>query len=101
MVMKEQGRGIIAKVSRELDFPIDALCDIPSIRVTGRGSALAENCRGILFYSSQRLVLDMGAYSVGIVGESLTLRALSQQQMMIEGSIQLVDFEDKEQGDDT
>ncbi len=97
--MKEQklANGILARVSKDIDYPLDAVFDIPAIRLTGRFSALAENCRGILFYSSDRLVLDMGEYQACINGEKLTLRGLSRAEMMIEGNIKIVCFDDKEE----
>ncbi len=93
---QSRGAGVEAakKLVRGMDYPLDAVFDMPSIRVSGTTGAVAENCRGILFYSSERLVLDMGDYTATIDGSGLTMRELSTAQLSVDGSIQIICIED-------
>ncbi len=88
-----------AKAVRGMDYPVDAVFDVPSIRITGMFEAMAENCRGILFYSSDRLVLDMGDYTATIDGRNLVINELSSAQLSVDGEIQIICFEGREHSD--
>lgn len=99
--MKQKGKarveGAVEKLARGIDYPIDTLLDIPSVHITGQNAILIEGCKGILFYTDNRITLDMGGFSISIHGTGIELQNLSKIELSIMGRISTVTYDAKEE----
>ncbi len=64
----------------------------PVLHAACGGALEIENCRGILQYDAQRLRLDMGAWTVTIEGDGLTVEQYQKTMMTVRGSVFSVHF---------
>ncbi len=83
--------------SSELDYPLDAMLDVPGIHITGSNTAVIEGCKGVLYYSESKLTLDMGAFSLTFHGIGLVLGNLSKANLSLYGQLTAVLFDKKEE----
>lgn len=59
----------------------------PLIYLDCNGALEVENCKGILCYDTQKIVLNMGMLCVRIEGDSLTMDLLRKDFIRIRGKI--------------
>lgn len=64
----------------------------PVLHADCGGTLEVENCRGILQYDPQKLVLDMGEWSVQIEGDGLVVDSYRKSLMTVQGRIFSVRF---------
>lgn len=65
----------------------DALYRQGLVHFDCRGALQAENCRGILCFDGDRLVLDMGRARLRITGLGLTVETYHQALLAVRGQI--------------
>lgn len=81
-----QAMGMVAQPVRA------ALYGAPALHAVCGGALEIENCRGILQYDAQRLRLDMGAWTVTIEGDGLTVEQFQKSMMTVRGNVFSVHF---------
>jgi len=64
----------------------------PMLHAECGGTLEIENCRGILQYDTQKLVLDMGEWSVQIEGDELVVDSYQKALMTVRGKVFSVRF---------
>lgn len=66
-----------------------------SSRLTFSGGSLlrAENHRGVLEYSTERIVLALSRGKISIWGEGLCIEAMSEREIVIRGRIKNAEWE--------
>ena len=84
-----------AKVVREkmeqlLDMPLDMIKGYSRITVIGNESVLVENYKGIVEYEGKIIRLNNG---ITIVGTNLLVEEITDDEMIITGSIQKIEWE--------
>ncbi len=90
---KEYIQDNITRIGYGLDYPLDAVFDIPSVRVVGNGMAIIEGCRGLIDYAAGRITIDLGEYSATIFGSDLVMENLAKGAMNVTGRISSVSFD--------
>lgn len=77
-----------------VDLPKDIILDLPRITMVGNLQLVIENHRGILEFEGQevRIMLEHG--NIRIKGDNLTLRSIQVDEIVVDGSIKELVFED-------
>jgi len=70
-----------------LDLPLPDLINYPSIEMTGNKSIRIGGVKGVLCFENGEIKLNCGKNIIQITGSSLTVRALSDECLLIEGQI--------------
>ncbi len=94
-VTKQTAQETIARIGYGIDYPLDAVLDVPSIRVVGNGLAIIEGCRGLVDYVGNRITIDLGDYVASVYGSELVMENLSKGAMNITGRISSISFDKK------
>ena len=84
--------GLLARASRMFDLPADALAGVPRVEVVGDGELRMAPHRGILAYGSEEIHISGGNLVVLVRGSGLELRAMTQEELLITGTITTVEF---------
>lgn len=84
------------KVSKFLEIPREVISNIPKITITGFDEILIENFKGILEYEDffARISTEIG--NININGFNLKLNQMTDNDIIVSGKIENVDFENKE-----
>lgn len=79
---------------RAFRLPPDVVLDMPRITAVGPVHVTIENHRGLLFFTANEVRLLVGVGQVAVRGERLVIRALSHDEIFIEGHIQGIHYID-------
>ena len=82
-----------ANMAGVLDIPIDVVLDMPRVTVIGSLQAYVENHQGIVFYDHNQIKLSFSEGVIAITGDSLTIRVINLDEIIIDGNIELINFE--------
>ncbi|PZE22699.1 sporulation protein YqfC [Paenibacillus xerothermodurans] len=78
--------------AKMLDLPQDVVTDLPRMTLIGNVQLYIENHRGVLHFSSERLLLALSKGKLEVVGKQLVIRAILTEEVFIEGVIAEVKF---------
>ncbi|MDB5052265.1 MAG: sporulation protein YqfC [Bacilli bacterium] len=70
-----------------IDLPPDVMLDIPRMTMVGNIRLYIENHRGIVHFSEDRLKLALSNGFLELNGKELVVRAISAEEILIEGLI--------------
>ena len=76
-----------------LELPQDLVLGAAKLTVTAGRRVLVENHRGVLDYTSERVVVSLGRGRLSIAGTDIRLRAMNRHELLIAGRIQTLEFE--------
>lgn len=68
----------------------------PALHIDCRGGFAIENCRGIIQYTNEQLVLDMGACLAVFRGDGLHVDTYQKDRITAHGRLFSVSFQGKE-----
>ncbi|MEG1651566.1 MAG: YabP/YqfC family sporulation protein [Oscillospiraceae bacterium] len=83
----------IADIAYGMDYPVDAIFDIPSVRIVGSNIAIIEGCKGLIEYSNNRISINLGAFEISLFGNELVMENLSKTVMNVTGGISSIAFD--------
>lgn len=94
--MKKQKKNgkLIRKIDNILEIPKEVTSQIPKITVIGFEKILIENYKGILEYEEFFIKISTFIGAVNINGFNLSLNQMTEDDIMINGKIDSIDFED-------
>lgn len=84
--------GLLLRASRMFDLPADALAGEPRVELVGDGELRIAPHRGILAYGRSEIHVSGGSLVMLVRGSGLELRAMTQEELLITGKIQSVEF---------
>ena len=76
------------------DMPADVIMDLPRITIIGQLHIYIENHKGVLAFSKEELRLSMKRGQLLIKGQEFILKTILPEEILLEGSIQKVEFID-------
>ena len=79
-------------LAETLDLPGELLPGSGRVTVSGGRHAVIEGHRGILEYREERLTVALARGRVSLCGSGLRLKALSRDQLYVEGSIDTLEW---------
>ena len=88
--LKKQ-RELLQSLADALELPAEAL-GAAKLTVTGRSRALIENHAGVVEYSAERIVVNAGGEKLVLSGTGLHLLGMNRSELLIGGSLQLVEW---------
>ena len=72
--------------------PPRALPGVPVLTVTGRGTAVIENCGSLLEYGPECISVCSGDLILRLLGRDLTLRAMNGEGLAVTGLLSGVEY---------
>ncbi len=75
-----------------MDLPQDLIFDMPRITLIGNAQITIENHRGLDLFGSDLLRLRLEVGALEIAGENLVIRNILKNEVLIEGTIQRVEY---------
>ena len=65
----------------------------PRIEISGCRECLIDGLKSISEYTEDKIKIDLGKYSVCIVGDGLCINSFSSEGAVVEGTVMTVEFE--------
>ena len=84
------------KFNKFLDIPREVVSEVPKITVTGFDEILIENFKGILEYEDFFARISTHIGNININGFNLKLSQMTEDDILVSGKIENIDFEKKE-----
>ena len=85
-----------SKVSKFLEIPREVISNVPKITITGFDEILIENFKGILEYEDFFVRVSTYIGVISINGFNLKLSQMTEDDILVSGKIESIDFEAKE-----
>lgn len=82
-------------ISKFLEIPREVISNIPKITVTGFDEVLIENFKGILEYEDYFARISTNIGIININGFNLKLNQMTDDDILVSGRIENLDFESK------
>lgn len=86
------------KVSKFLEIPREVISNVPKITITGFDEILIENFKGILEYEDFFARISTNLGNININGFNLKLNQMTDDDILVSGKIENIDFEGKNGG---
>ena len=83
------------KINKILDIPREVSSKIPKITITGFDEILIENFKGILEYEDFFARISTHIGNININGFNLKLSQMTDDDILVSGKIENLDFENK------
>jgi len=87
-------KGFKEKFTELLELPKELVLDRPKLTMIGRNDMMIENYKTVLEYGSGRLRVKTGSGILRITGDSLMIREISSEDIIISGTIHTLEFTD-------
>ena len=86
-------RAFLTKLAGTLDLPADIAAGLPRIELDGSAVCSLDQHRGILEYSTERIVVMLNTGELTLEGQGLQLRQMHRERLQITGRISKLIFE--------
>ncbi len=83
------------RVSKFLEIPREVMSNIPKITITGFDEIFIENFKGILEYEDFFARISTSLGNININGFNLKLNQMTDDDILVTGKIENIDFENK------
>lgn len=84
------------KLNEMLEIPREVMTKVPKITITGFDEILIENFKGILEYEDIFVKISTHIGNININGFNLTLSQMTEDDILVTGKIDNLEFENKE-----
>lgn len=84
------------KLNEMLEIPREVMTKVPKITITGFDEILIENFKGILEYENIFVKISTHIGNININGFNLTLSQMTEDDILVTGKIDNLEFENKE-----
>lgn len=91
--MKKKQKKNTSKINNILEFPEEISNNEPKITIIGFKKIMVENYKGILEYENFFVRLNTVIGVLNINGYNLSLNEMTDEDLIIEGNIESIDFE--------
>ena len=81
------------KINELLEMPNEVISNEPKITINGFNEVIIENYKNILEYEEFYIKVNTHIGAININGFNLTLNQLNQEDIIIKGKIENIDFE--------
>ena len=83
------------KLNEMLEIPREVMTKVPKITITGFDEILIENFKGILEYENIFVKISTHIGNININGFNLTLSQMTEDDILVTGKIDNLEFENK------
>lgn len=91
--MHRRQKGILNSLAKRLEIPQDIILDLPRITMLGNKQVLIENHKGIIEYTTCLVRVKLNEGELIIRGAKLLLGNLQAEQILVEGTVQEVIYD--------
>lgn len=95
--MKQFGRKFMTLFSQTFELPSEVTLELPRITMVGSIHAYIENHHGLMLFSEKELLLKVHKGQVRINGKDFVLKMMIEKDILLEGTIKDVRFEEEEE----
>ncbi len=81
------------RLARLFEIPGDVVGNRPKVTAIGRGEVLVENFKGIMDFKDGVVKINTTHGVISVTGESLTIREITSEEMIIGGKISNIDYD--------
>lgn len=92
--MQRRQKGHLQTLAGLLEIPQDIVLDMPRITMLGNKQLLVENHKGIIEYTPSVVRINLNQGELTVNGSDLVLGNLQTEQILVEGVIKGVKYED-------
>ncbi len=85
-------RTMLTRLAGKLDLPADIAAGLPRITLNGFAECSLDQHRGILEYSTERIVVALNIGELTVEGQKLELRQMHRERLCITGRIERLSF---------
>ncbi|MBO2943258.1 sporulation protein YqfC [Paenibacillus sp. F411] len=75
-----------------LDLPQDLLYDLPRLTLIGNHELHIENHKGVIHFSSDKLVLSLAQGALEITGTELSIRSIQSTEVTLQGRVERIQY---------
>ena len=86
MERKKKKDGLLERAAQAFEIPGETV-GLPRVELVGQHEARMENHRGILAYGKEEIVVSGGKLLVRFRGEGLELKAMTENELLITGTV--------------
>ena len=90
--MEKKKDGLLERAALAFEIPGETV-GLPRVELVGQHEARMENHRGILAYGKEEIVVSGGRLLVRFRGEGLELKAMTERELLITGTVFSVEIE--------
>lgn len=80
------------KITEMLELPKEIVLNIPKLTLVGNRNLIIENYKGIIEYETGKVRINTGIGIVKIMGNCLSIKEITSEDIMIEGDIETFEF---------
>ncbi len=80
------------KMTEILELPKEVVLNVPRLTMLGNKNLVIENYKGIIEYETVRIRINTGTGIIRIMGEMLTIKEITSEDIMVEGRIKGLEF---------
>ena len=84
---------MVSRIDKILDMPQEVVSDIPKVTIVGFEEIWIENYKNILEYEDIFIKINTYIGAINISGFNLKLIHLTEDDVMVKGKIDTIDFE--------
>lgn len=86
------GKTIGRKVRETFDVPEETFHNLSQMQLVSNREAVIEGCRGVLEYDDTIIRIGTDKLEIKFRGDGLTLRCLNSDNIVVEGTILMIEF---------
>ncbi len=79
-------------MDRALELPVGTISGGASLTLNSDRELTVDGCRGVISCSEDYIKLSIGSRAVGVSGRVLTIKSLTEREVIIVGCIKSVEF---------
>ncbi len=83
-----------SRLAEKLEITKNILTDEPVVEFYGRSNLRIENHKGIIMYSSDKIIVKTSMGIITVAGKNLTISSIVTEEMIISGSVDSVAYKD-------
>lgn len=87
-------KSVREKFAEMLELPRDLVLDRPRLTMIGSSDMMIENYKSLLEYDDGRMRINTGTGIIRITGSDLVIREISQDDIVVSGTVRSVEFID-------
>lgn len=91
MQRKKKRDSFLERAAQALDIPVETVGTV-SVELVGEHEARLTNHHGILAYGREEILVSGGRLLVRLKGENLELKVMTDQELLISGTISAVEL---------
>ena len=80
------------RMAETFSLPLDLVAGLPHLELLGDRQLLLEGHGGILSYGTEEIDVALGALTLRVRGEGLTLRGMTEEELLLCGRIDALEF---------